>query len=91
MSRQSERAQDFIIIVFKNSELRDSWHHGAKLGFLGTEWLKKEEHKDAYSFAESHEEVVVADYMQLEAILGSVSNVRTRIFHTAMASKVSET
>jgi hypothetical protein len=58
---------DFIIIVLKSSELRDSGRVK-----LGTELLlrEKHEHKDAFRFSEHDEEVIAAKYIQSEAILG---------------------
>jgi hypothetical protein len=68
--RQSERPQDddFIIIVFKGSELRASGR--AK---LGTELLQGKKDEHAFRFANIHEEVIVARYIPSEAILGSMS------------------
>jgi hypothetical protein len=64
--RQSKRSRDdFIIIVLKSSEL-----HASGRAKSGTEWLLKEENRDAYRFAEHHEEVIVAKYIQSGAILG---------------------
>jgi hypothetical protein len=57
----------FIIIVLESSELRASGR--AK---PGTEWLLEEKDKSAYKFAKLHEEVIVANYIQSEAILGSL-------------------
>lgn len=72
MSRPTpEKLQDdFIIIVLKGSELQASGK--AK---LGTEWLPGdlEEYNLGYRFAKSHEEVIVEDFIQSEAILGFMS------------------
>jgi hypothetical protein len=65
----SERPEDdFVVIVFKGPELRASGR--AK---LGTEWLQKEKHEEAFNFVRSHEEVIVASYIDSEAILGFTS------------------
>ena len=74
--RPNESPQDdFVVIVFKGLELRASGR--AK---LGTEWLQKEKHKEAYRFAERHEEVIVAQYIHSEAILGYMPMSRLEKF-----------
>jgi hypothetical protein len=63
----SERPQDdFMVIVFKGSELRGR----AK---LGTEWLQRKKDEDAFKFARSQEEVIVARSIDSEAIMGFMS------------------
>ena len=62
--------EDFTIIVFNGLNLR-----ACGKAKLGTEWLPRdqEKYKEAYRFTESHEEVIVEDFIQPMAILGSMS------------------
>jgi hypothetical protein len=76
---------DFIIIVLKSSELRASGR--AK---LGTELLRRKEHKEAFKFTEDHEEVIVAGKIQSKAILGFVSMSRFEDFIQSRCQKLLE-
>ena len=83
---QSEgRQDDFGIIILNGSKLR-----GAK---LGTQLLsrKKDTHKEAHRFAEQHDEVIVAKYIQSEAILGSMPMSRLEPFVPSWCRKLFET
>ncbi|KAF8495550.1 hypothetical protein F5888DRAFT_1635594 [Russula emetica] len=88
---QSEGRQledDFRIIVLNSSKLRASGR--AK---LGTQLLSREieKYKDAYTFARAHEEVIVAKYIQSEAILGSMPLSRLEVFIPSRCRKLLET
>ena len=73
---QSEgRQDDFRIIVLNSSKLRAS-----RRAKLGTQLLSSETHKEAHRFAQQHEEVIVAKYIQSEAILGSMPLSRLEVF-----------
>jgi hypothetical protein len=73
---QSEgRQDDFRIIVLNSSKL-----HASGRAKLGTQLLSSETHKEAHRFAQQHEEVIVAKYIQSEAILGSMPLSRLEVF-----------
>jgi hypothetical protein len=82
------RQDDFRIIVLSSSKLRASGR--AK---LGTQLLSREteKHKGAYKFAQAHEEVIVAKYIQSEAILGSMPLSRLEVFIPSRCRKLLET
>lgn len=86
--RSEGRQDDFRIIVLNSSKLRASGP--AK---LGTQLLSREteKHKDARRFAQSHDEVIVAKYIQPEVILGSMPMSRLEDFIPSWCRKLVET
>ena len=82
---QESGQDDFIVIVFKGLELRYSGR--AK---LGTEWLQRKKDEDAFRFARSQEEVIVAKYIDSEAILGSASMSKLEDFIPSWYKKLLE-
>jgi hypothetical protein len=86
---QSEgRQDDFRIIVLNGSKLRAS-----RPANLGTQLLSREteKHKDAHRFAQSHDEVIVAKYIQPEVTLGSMPMSRLEVFIPSWCRKLVET
>ena len=70
---------DFRVIILNSSKLHASRPQEVK---LGTELLSREikKHKEAYVFAQSHDEVIVAQYIQPEVTLGSMPMSRLKGF-----------
>jgi len=83
---QSEGCQDdFRIIALNSSKLCAS-----RWAKLGTQLLSREteKQKDTYRFAQSYEEVIVAKYIESEAILGSMLMSELKAFIPTWCQKL---
>ena len=89
MSYPRQSGDNFKIIVLKSSELRSGASGGTK---LGTELLPKDkpEYENAYRFAQSHSEVIVAKYIRSTAILGSMLMSKLEDFIPPWFQKIPE-